>query len=154
METQKIKTALQSKQYKKAIGVFLIAVIALLLFNLGMRIGYVKASFANQAGDNYYQSGMPRHALRFVHDPSFGAHGANGRIVSIDLPTIIVADNDSTEKVVRIEDETIIRKLRDTIGVKDLAVGDVIVVIGEPNASAEVDARLIRVIPEMPTVQR
>ncbi len=151
MNGETIKTKLQSKTTKKIVGVFIIAVVALLIFNIGMRVGFMRASFTNVAGDNFYQplsSGDPRHLAGFVQDAESGAHGASGKIVSINLPTLVVADKDSTEKIVHIEDETIIRKMRTTISGTDLRTGDFIVVIGEPDtASAEVDAKLIRVMP-------
>ncbi len=145
---------MQSKKYKKTVLVILVIVVILIIFNLGMRVGYLKASFANEAGDNYYRpllGGMPMEQIGFFHDMGIGAHGVNGKIISINLPTIIVADEDSTEKVVRIEDETVIRKLRDTIPAQDLQAGDFIVVIGRPKAGAEIDAQFIRVMPAVPT---
>jgi hypothetical protein len=157
MNTETIKNTLQSKTTKKIIGVFLIAVITLLIFTIGMRVGYMKAGFANNAGDNFYQplsSGGPRHMAGFIQDATSGAHGASGKIISINLPTIVIADKDSTEKIVHIESETIIRKDRNTIAAENLQPGDFVVVIGEPNDSvAEVDARLIRVLPPPPMMQ-
>ena len=54
---------------------------------------------------------------------------------------------ENTEKVVRIESDTVIRKLRDTIQLSDLQVGDMIVAIGSPGDNGEIDAKLIRDLP-------
>ena len=149
METGQITKKFQSKQYKHVIGIICVIAVTLIIFNLGMRVGYMKASYTNASGENFYQSlapGMKRHMPRFIDDISSGAHGASGKIISITLPTITIADKDGSEKIIHIENETILRSLRNTIAPTDLRIGDMVVVIGEPNEYAEVDARLIRII--------
>ncbi|MFA6897827.1 MAG: hypothetical protein WC250_00240, partial [Candidatus Paceibacterota bacterium] len=80
----------------------------------------------------------------------FEAHGATGKIVSIKLPTLVVASPDSVEKVVLVGDNTEIRRFRDVIKAIDLKVDDVVVVVGSPNDSSQIEARLIRVLPPPP----
>lgn len=158
MNTEKIRNWFQSKQCKSVIAVFLIAIAILFIFNLGMRVGYLKASFINRSGDNYYRplvGAAGEHVAGFIQNVEEGVHGVTGKIVSIDLkdgtPTIVVADRDTTEKVVRMGAGTIIRKIRETISPNDLKAGDIVVVIGEPDTDdAEIEARLIRVMPQMP----
>ncbi len=149
METEKIKNGMQSKQYKKIVTIVCVIVLILIVFNLGMRVGYMKASFTNFANENLYRPIAPemkRHAPGFTKDTATGAHGATGIIFAINLPTITIADQDGSEKIIRIGDETILRSDRKTITANDLRVGNAIIVIGEPNGDAEVEARLLRVI--------
>jgi hypothetical protein len=58
-----------------------------------------------------------------------------------------VQDNDGTEKIVLIKDDTSIRSMRDDISKDRLKVDDFIVVIGSPNAQGQIEAKLIRLMP-------
>jgi hypothetical protein len=116
------------------IGVFLIAII---IFQAGMIVGRGKESVINEQKESY-----------LVTKPLPTAHGTAGTIVSINLPTLIVADEDHTEKVVLVKDETIIRSLRNTIDVDELKPSDYIVVIGTPTSQGYIQANLIRVLPK------
>jgi len=140
MNTEKIKKGLQSKKFQNIVAYLFIIIVALVIFRGGMEIGYMKASFRYQADQNYHLDSLPNNFS--------GAHGVSGKVVSINLPNLVVADRDGTEKVVEIEDETIIRKAHDTITASLLATGDFIVVIGEPNENTQIiEAKFIRVMP-------
>jgi hypothetical protein len=76
------------------------------------------------------------------------SHGAIGKIINIKLPSIIISDRDGTEKTITISTSTDIKKFRDSIKAEDLQMNDFITVIGNPNDKAEVEARLIRVMPD------
>jgi hypothetical protein len=76
------------------------------------------------------------------------SHGATGKIISIKLPAIVVADIDGTEKTITISTSTDIRKFRDTIKATDLKINDFITAIGDPDDNAEVEAKLIRIMPD------
>jgi len=153
MDTKHIQEALQSKKVRSLIFVIGFVVVALMIFAAGMEVGYMKASFSFQFGDGYYRpfdSGENHHGMGIFSAPISGAHGVTGKILSIALPTMVVADRDNTEKVVQIENETVIRAERKTIAPSDLRAGDLVVVIGEPDASAEIEAKFIRVLPPPP----
>ncbi len=75
------------------------------------------------------------------------AHGTVGKIIKIELPTIIVQDKDETEKVVLIKDDTSIRSGKTDITKNDLKVDDFIVVIGSPNTQGQIEAKLVRIMP-------
>jgi hypothetical protein len=131
-----------------------IALLVLLMgaFSAGEHIGYRKASFAFQNGNNYYQTFGPRTADRMMPPPDFSdAHGSAGKIVSITLPTLTIQDKDGTEKVLIVSDKTAVRKFRETIAVENLAIGDYIVAIGEPDQQSHIATTLIRVLPPSPT---
>jgi preprotein translocase subunit YajC len=116
------------------IGVLLVAVI---IFQFGMIIGARKSSLLEEQKERYVD----------LTKPLPTAHGTAGRIVAINESTILVADEDNTEKVVVVRDETIIRSLRDDVDSTALRPGDFIVVIGTPNSRGYIQANLIRVLP-------
>ena len=144
------KELLQSKVPKKILYGIGIAVIALVIFQAGVFVGYHKAAFSYRWGDNYYRTfGEPQ--KRFGKDfPRGGfsdAHGATGEIIKIDLPTLVVQGQDNIEKIVVIKNDTAIRRSRDTAQQMDLKIDDFVVVIGSPNDQGQIEAKLIRLMP-------
>ena len=75
------------------------------------------------------------------------AHGAIGKIIKIELPTLIVQDKDSTEKVILTANDTQIQRMRENITANDLKINDFLVVIGSPNEQGQIEAKLIRLVP-------
>lgn len=147
----------------------IILIIIFAVFQAGIFVGYHKARFYGSLGENYYKSseglgnrgpggmmGKGDSFGNFIKDANLpGGHGAVGKIVSINLPTIVVASPDNVEKTINISNDTLIRQFRDTLGPKDLKVGDYVVILGEvpnPNNTPEgvVNAKLIRLIPPPP----
>lgn len=140
------KEFIQSRFFR--IVPIIIAAIVLLLagFSLGQRVGFRKAAFAYQNGNNFYHTFGPGTS----HGVSAGfsdAHGVVGKVVSIALPVITIEDRDNTEKAVIVNDQTVIRYLRNTITANDIAVGSYMVALGEPNAQSQIAATLIRILP-------
>lgn len=134
------------------IGV-LIALVALLIFQAGMFVGYRKAAFSYHFGDNYYRAFGEKGPRAFqvpVRGGFLEAHGAAGSVVSVNLPTVVVADRDNVEKIVLITEDTIIREFENNITSADLSVDDFIVVLGAPNENSQIEAKLIRVLPSPP----
>ena len=65
-------------------------------------------------------------------------------------------EKDNTEKVILMNEKTEIRKIRDNVKQDELKLDDHVVVIGTPNSSGQIEARLIRFLPapfEMPLKQ-
>ncbi|MCK9352258.1 MAG: hypothetical protein WCT49_05045 [Candidatus Paceibacterota bacterium] len=155
MEPKKI---LQSEITKRVLKHIAMAAIALFIFQAGVVVGFKKAEFSGRLGDNYYRTfgergnfrGMPPIFGTQRMDPS-NAHGTIGKIASIALPKIIVADRDGVEKTISVNDKTDVRRFRDSIKPSDLKVGDFITVIGKPTDAGEINAELIRVMPALPT---
>lgn len=152
----KIKKSLNSKFFKIVIYVLGVLTIIFLIFQAGMMVGFRKVSFGRDWGNNYAMNfgglrmGPQMIAGRF---PDFSndlpnAHGALGKIIKVDLPTIAVLDEkDNTEKTILVDEKTEILKLRDRINSSELKVDDHIIVIGIPNSSGQIEARLIRLLP-------
>ena len=72
-------------------------IILVLIFSLGISVGFHKASFGRAWGDNYERNfGMIPGRPGFGKDNFPNAHGAIGKIIKIELPTIVVQDKNNT----------------------------------------------------------
>lgn len=151
----KIKNILKSKTFKIVVITIGVLFVLSLVFQVGMMAGFKRVSFGRDWGDNYERNfGMPRMGPRMMNGKfdNFGnipsAHGAIGQIIKVELPTIIVLDEkDNTEKIVLINEKTEIHKVREEIKKEDLKIDDNVVIMGVPNSSGQIEARLIRIIP-------
>lgn len=162
MDTDKIKIKLKkvfvSDKFRTAMWTVGILALIFFIFQAGMIAGYRKASFGHDWGENYANNfGSPHKSIRMGGEKfgDFGnlpnAHGAIGKIIKVDLPTIVVFDGkDQTEKIILINDKTEIRKMRDIVFADSFKVDDHVVVIGNPNSSGQIEAKLIRFIPAPP----
>jgi len=143
-----IKKVFESKvAFRILVGVGIV-VVSLLIFSAGITVGFHKASFGRAWGDNYERNfGMRPNRSMFDRDNFPNANGAVGKIIKIQLPTIIVQDKDNTEKVILIKDDTKIQKMMSVVKPSDLTVDDYVVVIGSPNNQGQIEAKLIRIMP-------
>ena len=125
-----------------------IVLVALLIFYAGVNVGFHKASFGHSWGENYERNfGFgPDHPL-LGNDNFPNANGAIGKIIKIELPTIIVQDKDNTEKVILLNSDTNIEKTATAIQSSDLSINDFVVVVGSPNDQGQIEAKFIRVMP-------
>jgi hypothetical protein len=147
-----IKNYIKSQSFKDVLIGILIAIIVLVIFQLGVAVGERKASFLCRFGDNFEKNFrdpkgkfMQQRIFGGINAP--GAHGAVGKIVSIALPLVVVAGPDNFEKTVVVGIDTEIREFRNNIKANQLEVGDFIVVLGVPNSEGQIDAKLIRLTP-------
>ncbi|MEI8174754.1 MAG: hypothetical protein WCG28_02265 [bacterium] len=125
-----------------------IIIVLTLIFSIGVSVGFHKASFGRAWGDNYERNfGMMPSRQGFGKDNFPNSHGAIGKIIKIELPTIIVQDKDNTEKVILIKNDTEIQKMKTNIQTTDLSINDFIVVIGTPDSQGQIEAKFIRVMP-------
>jgi hypothetical protein len=143
---ENIKKVFESKTSFRVLCIIGIILVALLIFYVGMTVGFHKASFGQAWEENYeHNFGMRSNNPLFDNFPN--ASGAIGKIIKISLPTIIVQDKDNTEKVVLINDDTKIQKIREPVTGSDLKIDDFIIVIGTPNTQGQIEAKFIRVMP-------
>jgi hypothetical protein len=134
-------------------------ILALLIFDAGVSVGARRAW--GPRGSKDFGPGMPIQlgltslVIPLPHGFIPGGHGAVGTIVGISLPHVSIKTRDGNKEQIVLENETIIRNGDSVIQAKDLQTGDNVIIIGEPNDAAttsqEIEARLIRVLPEMPT---
>lgn len=156
MNTKIYTTLIDSKKAHVALITLGTVFVLVVVFQAGVSVGYQQASFAYKSGDNYYKvfgvderrapktPGM----MQMMQGRMPASHGALGSIVQITLPTLVVASEDGTEKVVRLQNSTLVREGRNTLKPSDLKIGDFVVIVGEPNAEAEIDARFVRIMPK------
>ena len=125
-----------------------IIIVLVLVFSLGVSVGFHKASFGRAWGENYEKNfGMMPNRPGFGKDNFPNAHGAIGRIIKIELPTITVQDKNNTEKIVLLNTDTRIEKKMQEIKTNELAIDDFIIAIGSPNNEGKIEAKLVRVMP-------
>jgi hypothetical protein len=151
----KIKKILESKTFLAVICTIGVLALLFFVFQAGRQAGFRKASFGRDWGRNYEMNfGSPRQGPKMMGEGfgDFGklpnAHGAIGKIIKIELPTLIVLDEkDKTEKVVLTDTTTQVHRMRDAIKIEDLKIDDNIIVIGEPNSLGQIEAKFIRFFP-------
>ena len=123
-------------------------IILIIAFSLGISVGFHKASFGKAWGENYERNfGMMPNRPGFGKDNFPNSHGAIGKIIKIELPTIIVQDKNNTEKVVLLKDNTKVEKMMQEIKMNELMIDDFIIAIGSPNDQGQIEAKLVRVMP-------
>ncbi len=144
-----IKEIIQSKTFVGILYGIGVCIIVLAVFELGVLVGFQKAKFSYRVNDSYSRLFNERNSPAQTRMPvNFGdAHGTAGIIQHIQDTYVLVVDQNNMEKTIVINEHTIIKKERETISSKDLREGDAIVVIGDPNDQAFIDAKLVRVIP-------
>lgn len=138
-----------SKAFKISFVVIAVVIAALLIFKLGVFVGYRKANFSYRWAENYHKNfGGPREGFfNDFYDRDFiDGHGMSGLVMKIDGNVLIIKDRDNTEKTVTISDQTVIRVNRDTIKITDLKIDDRIVIIGSPDNQGQIEAKFIRVM--------
>ena len=113
----------ESKNFKRIIYIFGTLFILFFVFQAGMIVGFNKASFRHDWGDNYEKNFAPRNnAFQFIKnnfDETLNAHGAIGKIIKIDYPNIVVLDRDQTEKSIVIDENTNILERKDKVSKED-----------------------------------
>jgi hypothetical protein len=148
---EKIEKLLESKVFVGMLYGIGAMVVLMVVFSLGVSFGSHRAQFGKDWGENYERNfgrmSPPPFGLGLDKDNFPNAHGAVGKIIKIELPTLIVQDKDNTEKVILIKEDTKIQKMRDEIAKNDLKIDDFIVVIGSPNNTGQIEAKLIRIMP-------
>ena len=149
----KIKELFQSSGYSKIIYTLGILLSILIVFSAGVSVGQKRADFSCKWDKNYYAN-MSRERDMFAPfghgEDRLNPHGAFGEIISINLPNIIVRGPNQAEQIVTIGSSTMVKNLRSDSSPKMLKVGDPIVVIGIPDGTGKIQAKLIRIAPPPP----
>jgi len=154
---EKIKKVFESKTFRVVLYTIGVLAIVSLIFHAGMMSGFRRASFMHDWGNNYEMNfGSPRMGPRMMggNDGRFyspNSHGSIGKIIKIELPNIVVLDEkENTEKIIIISEKTEIRKIRDIVSADSLKIDDKVIIMGAPNQSGQIEARLIRLFPFPP----
>lgn len=150
------KEFFQSKTFRGILYSFGLAAVLFLTLGIGMRVGEHRAEFSDQWGGNFRRTfGAPpmmgdRGGMMggFLPGNFTESHGVAGKIIKIALPTVVIEGTDKVEKIVLLKDDTVIRQFRADLKSSDLKVDDMVVVIGSPNTESQIEARLVRVLPQ------
>lgn len=150
MNKESIKQFLRSRVFAGAVTGIGIALIAIVIFETGVYVGFHQAQFSSRWGENYERNfGGPGMPGGFDHGMP-DSHGAFGQIVNVSSTTMTISNPKKQEQEVLISAATIIRDHENTVAVSDLAAGTNVVVLGEPNDQGQINARLIRIMPALP----
>jgi hypothetical protein len=157
----KIEEIVKSKTFKAIISIIGVLIIVLIIFKLGMFVGFKKASFSCRFMEhyisNFVMSQNNSHNLMagLNEKNSLKSHGTFGIIINILINNkgdykLIIKEEREPEKIVLIKSNTIIEKMKENINPRDLNINDFVVVIGEGNENGQIEASLIRVLPQPP----
>jgi hypothetical protein len=144
-----IKNLSDSKNIRTILISIGVLVILLVVFATGIKIGEHRARFAGEFGDNFERNFIgPRGGMMGEPRMMPNTHGAVGQILSIKLPEFVVSGPDNLEKTVLVATSTLVRQFQQNITGADLKTGDDVIIIGNPNANGQIEAKLIRVLPQ------
>ncbi|MFH1129658.1 MAG: hypothetical protein V1686_02900 [Patescibacteria group bacterium] len=133
---------------------FIIMALFVFVFAFGVWIGGEKARFSSNWADNYHknfagpQNGFNQNWRNMPGGEFINAHGLFGEVIKIDANSFVIKGRENMENVVIVNQDTIIKRLSDNIQLKDLKVGEFVVIIGSPNNSGQIEAKLIRIMPQ------
>jgi hypothetical protein len=145
-----MKDLMQSQKIKSALWILGAVILLLIVFGLGMAAGYRRAVFSDRFGENYFRNfygGPPGGPIAIgpMGGMPFNMHGVAGEVIDVSSSTISVKDPDGDELSVVVATDAVIREGAQTIMVGDVKPGDMITVIGAPNAAGQIQARFIRI---------
>lgn len=129
--------------------------IALIIFQVGMYVGFRKAAFSYGWGDNYHRTfGGPRNGFmqNFMGNDFTNGHGIAGVIIAIDGGNITIKGRDGVEKLITANDKTSIIDGKTPVKISALSVHEIITAIGKPSDDGTVMAEIIRVFPSPETM--
>jgi hypothetical protein len=137
----------QLKSLKFILITVIILAVGFGVFQAGVFVGFHKASFLFKYGDNYYKTFGERGEMPPFRDEMAGGHGTIGKIVKVNLPTIVVLGPDNIEKIIMTTASTTVHQFRELLPLDKLTADQMITVIGYPDAQGQIVAKLIRVVP-------
>lgn len=130
-----------------------VLVVLIFIFNVGMSVGANRAKFSYKWAENYHKNfSGPQEG--FFQDwrqpPAFPenfieGHGIFGEIIKINDNELIIKDRGDIEKMVLLDEKTVIKDKMENAEKNKLEVGDYIVVIGSPNEEGQIQAKLVRI---------
>lgn len=148
-----INNFLQSKGFKITVCCIGFFAAILSVFGLGVYVGEKKASFSFRWAEQYHRNfagptgGFFQEFAR-PGEEFLESNGVIGEVMQINGQQIVVKGKNDTERIVNITDKTTIKYQNKNMAVTDLKVGDNVVIIGSPNEGGQLEAMLIRVMPD------
>ncbi len=149
----KFHSILQSKFTKYFLIAIIIVALSLIIFNIGMFVGFNKASFAYKWVENYNKNFVgPKGGFlkKFSGKDFIDSYGAAGQVLKVSDSEIIIKGKDNVEKIIHTDNKTIIKRFSEIIKPSQLNFGDNVIIIGEPDKDGKINAKFIRVMPALP----
>lgn len=118
----------------------------LIIFGLGVMVGYRRAVFSYEFGmnhDRYAEFGSHPFMGMWPLEP--GAHGIVGKIKDVADRSITIKDSNGHIFSILVSSSTVIRSNQSMIKIENIGIGDMVTIIGEPLDNGQVEARFIRV---------
>ncbi len=141
---------LESKIVRTILWILGGLIVLVVVFGLGISVGYERAGFASGFDRNYFRIfyGVPPGGPVGLMAPSMplATHGVVGTVIDLGTSTISVKDQQGNEQSVAVSSGTDIRDGNGNIMIGNIIVGDQIAVIGEPNSDGQIYARFIRIL--------
>ena len=143
----------ESPKLSVLIRVLSVVLALAVVFWIGMVVGYRKAEFSYHFSDRYFRVFGGQNNSRFGivgmmnTDDLIGGHGTVGKVVSVNLPTIVVSDRNGVEQTVTVKDDTTFRSARSMVASTTVTAGDSVVIIGNPDSNGRIVAKLVRIMP-------
>ena len=149
-----MKEIINHPNTKKFIRLLICILAALLIFALGMIIGFSKGQFSERWDRHYMEvMGGPRSpfsAFSDTDDRAPSPHGMAGIIVSSNNGQLVVNSPNNTEDVIIVGSSTLIRDFHKQGTTTDVKVGSWITAIGSPDENGRLIATFIRIMPPPP----
>lgn len=150
MNTPTPTNPIKSRSFRVVVTALLVVLVAAVIFQAGMFVGYRRATFSYHWNEMYTRGPGDPHS---VYAPFMGddmnpnPDGASGEIVSVHLPEIMIKAPSQNEKVVIISPDTIIRRMRAMGSSSDLTSGTQVIVVGKPDDQGDIRASFVRIFP-------
>lgn len=141
----------QSKYFKGVLVGILCLIVLLMVFKVGMYVGFRKANFSFRWAENYHRNfgGPPRGFFPDFEGRDFiSGHGTAGTVIKVNSNSLVVKDGNGVEKTIVVTDQTTIKKGMITVKLSDIALENHVVIIGTPKDDGTIEAKLIRVFDE------
>ncbi|MEI6305029.1 MAG: hypothetical protein WCP09_03390 [Candidatus Taylorbacteria bacterium] len=146
----KFKEFVQSKHFSKIIYTIGGLLVALVIFQAGIFVGYRNAAFSISWDKAHYGNARdPRSIFApFGRDADdMNPHGAIGEVISVKLPLVMVKGPSGNEAIILIGSTTSIRSMRNQASTSDIRIGEQLVTVGTPDDQGQIHATLIRIMP-------
>ena len=154
---QHLENWMKSKNVHLGIIILSVFIVALLIFQAGMTVGFMRASYDRDWNNHYLENFGPgiNNPINRMSESNRAPndHGAFGKIISVSLPTVTILGPDTIEKTIVIAPDTIMRDMHDPVQPTDLVPNMNMVVIGIPNTQGQIEAKFIRILPPLPSNQ-
>lgn len=148
-----MKILLQKYILTAVIILLVLFLAAILIFAIGMKVGYRKAMFSYHWNDTYAQEfGGPRSPFMMMDnnaDETPNPHGAFGTVIAVRMPNIVIKNKNEAERLVNIGTTTVVRRFHDLAASTTIRVGDNLVILGNSDDNGYINATFIRIVPSM-----